>query len=84
MAFYADVWNNLGVCYARQFVFDEAARCFDMSCEYRMDEAVEQQAELARKLFKREGIEKEGNYESVDLQRELLKWERTYRTKQKV
>lgn len=83
MAFYADVWNNLGVCYARQFVFNEAARCFNMSCEYRMDEAVEQQAELARKLSKKEGGGKEGYYEGMDLQKELLKWEREYRVKQK-
>ena len=84
MALYADVWNNLGVCYVRQFVFDEAARCFDMSCEYRMDEAVERQAELARKLSKKAEEGTKEDYESTDLQKKLLKWEREYRIKQKV
>lgn len=84
MAFYGAVWNNLGVCYARQFLFQEAAECFDRAYEYVPDEELEQQAELARELS--EGI-KPGNGqkkpEPVNLQKKLLQWEREYRVRQK-
>ena len=58
MTFYGAVWNNLGVCYARQFLFGEAADCFETSCEYAPDEEVERQAELARQLA--EGVRPSG------------------------
>lgn len=84
MGFYGAVWNNLGVCYARQFLFREAADCFETSYEYHPEEAVKEQAELARQLA--EGIlpgagKKRGTV--TDPQKLLLKWEREYRVRQK-
>lgn len=84
MEFYGAVWNNLGVCYARQFLFAEAADCFETSCEYAPDEEVEQQAELARRLA--DGEKPAGGKKDRDLtnpQKKLLQWEHEYRIRQK-
>lgn len=84
MAFYGAIWNNLGVCYARQFLFDNAAECFEISCEYQSDENVERQAALARELAKGErlgGGKKDFDFENP--QKKLLKWEHEYRVRQK-
>lgn len=84
MSFYANVWNNLGVCYARQFLFTEAAECFDTSCEYCPDEEVEAQAELARALALGHRPEKSRkDREFINPQKKLLQWEREYRIRQK-
>lgn len=84
MPFYGAVWNNLGVCYARQFLFKEAAECFETAYEYTPEEEIEQQAELARELA--EG-KKPGNgrkhTEFANPQKTLLQWEREYRVRQK-
>ncbi|HIS08105.1 MAG TPA: hypothetical protein IAC99_10590 [Candidatus Choladocola avistercoris] len=80
MTFYGAVWNNLGVCYARQFLFGEAADCFETSCEYAPDEEVERQAELARQLA--EGVRPSGEKKTADdtlPQKKLLRWEKEYR-----
>lgn len=85
MGFYAAVWNNLGVCYARQFLFGEAAGCFETSCEYRPDAEVEQQAELARQLsngWKPEGEKRD--FDFANPQKRLLQWEHEYRVRQKM
>ena len=84
MAFYAAVWNNLGVCCVRQFLFQEAEECFDTSCEYEPNEEVKQQAELARALAlgqRPENVSGDMNY--VNPQKKLLQWELEYRTRQK-
>lgn len=84
MQFYGAVWNNLGVCYARQFFFLEAAECFETSNEYAPDEEVEQRAELARSLA--EGRKVPGQKkprEFPDPQKTLLQWEREYRARQR-
>lgn len=84
MGFYGAVWNNLGVCYARQFLFEKAADCFETSYEYQPDEEVREEAELARQLA--EGIlPGAGNRgpETAEPQKVLLKWEREYRVRQK-
>lgn len=84
MVFYANVWNNLGVCYARQFLFSKAAECFETSCEYYPDEKVEEQAELAKALAR--GYRPEKNQKERDFtnpQKKLLQWEREYRVRQK-
>lgn len=84
MEFYAAVWNNLGVCYARQFLFREAAECFETSCEYSPSEETEQQAELAGQLA--EGIHPGPGKKDFDFsnpQKKLLQWERDYRMRQK-
>lgn len=83
MAFYGAVWNNLGVCYARQFLFQEAAKCFEISCEYQPDEEAERQAKLAEELSRRQpGREKKG-FDFSDPQKKLLRWEREYRVRRK-
>ena len=84
MAFYGAVWNNLGVCYARQFLFQEAADCFETSCEYAPDEEVERQADLARQLAGGEIPFPEGKKTEDALpQKKLLRWEKEYRMRQK-
>lgn len=84
MEFYGAVWNNLGVCYARQFLFREAADCFETSYEYDPREETKEQAELAAQL--EEGIfpgAGKRRPEITDPQKQLLKWEREYRVRQK-
>lgn len=84
MSFYAAVWNNLGVCYARQFLFEEAAECFETSCEYQPDAEVEQQAELARQLSEGKKPEREKrDFDFTNPQKRLLSWEHEYRVRQK-
>lgn len=50
VSFYGAVWNNLGVCFARQFLFERAKDCFEHALEYTPDEEIRKQAELAEKL----------------------------------
>lgn len=84
MSFYAAVWNNLGVCYARQFLFSEAAECFETSCEYCQDEETERQAKLARTLALGSRPEKSRrDQDFTNPQKKLLQWEREYRVCQK-
>lgn len=82
--FYSAVWNNLGVCYARQFLFGRAARCFETAYEYHPDEELLEQAELAAQLAQGilpgAGKKKE---DVTDPQKRLLQWEREYRMRQK-
>lgn len=81
MEFYGDVWNNLGVAYARQFLFENAARCFELSDEYFPSEEAQRQAVLARDLAegKRPAAEKKERDDS-EPQKKLLVWEREYRS----
>jgi hypothetical protein len=84
MGFYGAVWNNLGVCYARQFLFRKAAGCFETSYEYQPDEEIRKEAELAWQMA--EGILPEAGEKRqmpADPQKVLLKWEREYRVRQK-
>ncbi len=84
MEFYGAVWNNLGVCYAKQFLFREAYGCFEASYRHHPDEKVEQQAKLAQKLSKGEALEpSEEGAELLEPQKTLLKWEEEYRVRQK-
>lgn len=84
MEFYSAVWNNLGVCYARQFLFGRAARGFETAYEYHPDEELLEQAELAAQLAQGilpgAGKKKE---DVTDPQKRLLQWEREYRMRQK-
>lgn len=84
MAFYGAVWNNLGVCYARQFLFDEAAECFEAADAYHPDEEAKRQAGLARALAKGQKPDRgQTAAEFADPGRQLLKWEREYRVRLK-
>ncbi len=84
MAFYGAVWHNLGVCYARQFLFEKAADCFETANDYCPDEESEAQAEAARSLA--EGRRERGKQRPEDYgnpQKKLLEWEQEYRNRQK-
>lgn len=83
LSFYAAVWNNLGVCYARQFLFEDAAECFGISCEYEDNEDTRLREELAKELLagKLPGGGKRRT-ELTDPQKKLLAWEREYRAGQ--
>lgn len=84
VSFYARVWNNLGVCHAREFAFKEAAECFRKSCEYAMEPEVRDQAELAEKLAS--GMipeQKNREAEEADPQKKLLEWEQGYRIRRR-
>lgn len=48
--FYAQVWNNLGCAYARLFLFDKAAGCFEMAHQFQKLEVYKEQAYYARRL----------------------------------
>lgn len=48
--FYAKVWNNLAGCYARLFLFDKAAGCFETAYEFEKTEEYRERACYARKL----------------------------------
>lgn len=81
-AFYGAVWNNLGVCYVRQFLFSQAVTCFEKAYEYRREEEILKQAELARKLADGEKTtDKKMADERTQPQKKLLQWEREYRVK---
>ena len=84
MEFYSAVWNNLGVCYARQFLFGKAAECFETAYEYHADDELREQAELAGQLA--EGILPGAGKKKPDSgnpQKKLLQWEREYRMRAK-
>lgn len=85
MEFYSAVWNNLGVCHARQFLFGRAAECFETAYEYHPDKAILEQAELAAQLAEGilPGIGKKRT-DVTDPQKRLLQWEREYRMRQKL
>jgi tetratricopeptide (TPR) repeat protein len=84
MEFYGAIWNNLGVCYARQFLFEQAAECFETSCEYFPNEETEQEAACARQLAGGERPKQEKrHYEWDNPQKQLLLWEQEYRMRQK-
>lgn len=84
MEFYSAVWNNLGVCHARQFLFEKAAECFETAYEYHPDEELLKQAEMAGQLA--QGILPGAGgrkSDAADPQKRLLQWEREYRMRQK-
>lgn len=83
VAFYASIWNNLGVCYVRQFLFEEAANCFAVSYEYDLDESVKEQERLAREFAEGKFSDKDLSLEYINPQKTLLGWEKEYRLKQK-
>lgn len=48
--FYARVWNNLAVCYARLFLFEKAASCFESAYQFQKISEYKEKAYYARKL----------------------------------
>lgn len=84
VSFYARIWNNLGVCCAREFLFQEAADCFRRSCEYAEEPEVRDQIRLAEKLAVGQvpDVRREVGTE-LDPQQKLLDWEQEYRRRRK-
>ena len=83
VSFYGAVWNNLGVCFARQFLFERAKDCFEHALEYTPDEEIRKQAELAEKLMYGPAP-LSGTVKNEDQpQRQLLSWEQEYRTRRR-
>ena len=62
--FYAHVWNNLGVCCCRLFLFGRAARAFRTSWQYQRDPAVLKEYVFAMRL----GLSDEDFEEAMELQ----------------
>ena len=62
--FYAHVWNNLGVCYCRLFLFGKAARAFRTSWQYQKDPDVLKEYVHAMRL----GLSEEDFEEAMELQ----------------
>lgn len=48
--FYAKVWNNLACCYARLFLFEKAAGCFESAYQFGKQPEYKEKAYYARKL----------------------------------
>lgn len=48
--FYANVWNNLAVCYTRLFLFEKAAGCFESAYQFQKISEYKEKAYYARKL----------------------------------
>ena len=86
--FYAAVWNNLGICYVRQFLFERAVECFETSMQFAPHEDTRKYRELAEQLAagKRPGNGKKARTsesDDTDPQKKLLRWEEDYRSRQK-
>ena len=62
--FYAHVWNNLGVCYARLFLFGKAASAFRTSYRYDRDETVLKEYVMAMRM----GLDDNDFEEAMELQ----------------
>lgn len=62
--FYAHVWNNLGVCCCRLFLFGKAAQAFRTSWQYQKDPAVLKEYVCAMRL----GLSDEDFEEAMELQ----------------
>ena len=62
--FYAHVWNNLGVCCCRLFLFGKAARAFRTSWQYQKDPEVLKEYVYAMRL----GLSDEDFEEAMELQ----------------
>ena len=62
--FYAHVWNNLGVCCCRLFLFGRAAKAFRTSYQYQRDPDVLKEYVCAMRM----GLPEEDFEEAMDLQ----------------
>ncbi len=89
VGFYAKVWNNLGGCYARLFLFEKSAECYDNAYQFQKIAAYKERAEYARKLNEYSKGQSEDILKQLEAKcgkmcidavpRELLKnWEKSY------
>ena len=57
VTFYAHVWNNLASCYARLFLFEKAAVCFENAYKFDKIEEYQEKAYYAKLLAGQEDFE---------------------------
>ena len=87
--FYAKVWNNLGGCYGRLFMFGKAAECFENAYQFQKVAEYKERAEYARKLNTYSRSIKEDTFKQLeaecskigvdtDPKEQLKKWEKNY------
>lgn len=72
ISFYGDVWNNLGCCYARLFLFRKAAACFENAYQYQKVPEYRRKAYDARRLAAISGEDPEERLEER-IPEEILK-----------
>ena len=44
------MWNNLGVCYGKQFLFEKAAVCYENAWQFHKSDRYKERAHYARRL----------------------------------
>ena len=87
--FYAKVWNNLGGCYARMFLFEKAVECFENAYRFQKITEYKERAEYARKLCAYSQEKQEASFEQMEAEcrricadtepKDMLKkWEKNY------
>ena len=86
--FYAKVWNNLGGCYARLFLFEKAVECFENAYQFQKVTEYKERIEYARKLNRYSKNYNEDTFKQLEecnkmctnaTPKELLKnWEKGY------
>lgn len=86
--FYAAVWNNLGICYVRQFLFERAVECFETSMQFAPHEDTRKYRELAEQLAagKRPGNGKKARTPEATtriLRKNCFAGKKNYRSRQK-
>lgn len=87
--FYARVWNNLGGCYARLFLFEKAVECFKNAYQFQKITEYKERVEYAKKLNRYSKNHNEDTLKQLEAEcskmctnatsEELLKsWEKSY------
>lgn len=72
LQFYANVWNNLGVCYGKLFLFEKAAVCYENAWQFHKAERYKERAHYARKLAQY-GQQEPEEVQETNLSEEFLK-----------
>lgn len=70
--FYARVWNNLGICYGKLFLFEKAAVCYENAWQFHKLDRYKERAHYARRLSQYGQEESEAVLET-NLSEEFLK-----------
>ena len=70
--FYANVWNNLGYCYGKQFLFEKAAVCYENAWQFHKSDRYKERAHYARRLSQY-GQQESEEVQETNLSDEFLK-----------
>ena len=70
--FYANVWNNLGYCYGKQFLFEKAAVCYENAWQFHKSDRYKERAHYARRLSQY-GQQESEEIQETNLSDEFLK-----------